>query len=620
MIKKRILTMMLSLFVAACMFPTVALAAEPTGNNVAEINGIKYETLKAAVEKAKEGDTITLLSNVTEDVKFNKNITVDGAGKYTISGLSTVQAGTLTNLTLKPNDNNANGNLLTIGSGTETSINLENVTIHYSATKRSGGSAATVSGNKAAIKINNCRFINTPNNNEVTIDAPEWSYGLFVNEQNDAGSITFTNNEFNGAFRTMLPNVSGNFLIENCRFINSVYSVKDGPTGGAGSEATTITTSSATNNQIVVKNNTFDNAGSIYLQTQANFTGNTIKNDKFEHYIQTSSSINQPVDFTDNSFQLGTNNLVIIDVAATPILLPAGQPAVNYWIWADTPEDVRPADYSDYKYMYNEDGSITFMPQSNVALEQFFNQNKGNIQVDNHDTVLVEENLELGNITIDNSKNITFEIAEGSTLEITGTLDIQGKVTIKGEGKLIIPEQGNVNIDPDAALDVAPNTKFENNGKISNNGELTIPDTSTGSGTIEGTGTTEKAHNAKHFESKAPTCDANGNIEYWYCESCDKYFSDKDLTQEISKENIILKALGHKYKNGKCTVCGKADPSYKPNAPQTNDGNHGNSNQKPSNSTVPKTGDTNHIGLLAALMLLSIFSFFTINIYKRKMN
>ncbi len=44
---------------------------------------------------------------------------------------------------------------------------------------------------------------------------------------------------------------------------------------------------------------------------------------------------------------------MIIDVAVTLVLLPAGQPA-NYWIWADTPEDVRPADYSDYKYMYNE--------------------------------------------------------------------------------------------------------------------------------------------------------------------------------------------------------------------------------------------------------------------------
>lgn len=53
--KKRILTMMLSLFVAACLFPTISLAAEPTENNVAEINGTKYETLKDAVKKQKKG-------------------------------------------------------------------------------------------------------------------------------------------------------------------------------------------------------------------------------------------------------------------------------------------------------------------------------------------------------------------------------------------------------------------------------------------------------------------------------------------------------------------------------------------------------------------------------------
>ncbi|MEI3553061.1 MAG: hypothetical protein V8Q17_11130 [Acutalibacteraceae bacterium] len=52
----------------------------------------------------------------------------------------------------------------------------------------------------------------------------------------------------------MLANVSGNFLIEDCEFINSVYSVVNGPTSGSGSEATTITTSSASNNHIVVKN------------------------------------------------------------------------------------------------------------------------------------------------------------------------------------------------------------------------------------------------------------------------------------------------------------------------------------------------------------------------------
>ena len=32
---------------------------------------------------------------------------------------------------------------------------------------------------------------------------------------------------------------------------------------------------------------------------------------------------------------------------------------------------------------------------------------------------------------------------------------------------------------------------------------------------IDGEGTTEKVHNAKHFEAKEPTCDVDGNMEYW---------------------------------------------------------------------------------------------------------
>ena len=36
----------------------------------------------------------------------------------------------------------------------------------------------------------------------------------------------------------------------------------------------------------------------------------------------------------------------------------------------------------------------------------------------------------------------------------------------------------------------------------------------------------------------------------------------KDLTQEISKRKYYYKALGHNYVDGKCTVCGMADPNY----------------------------------------------------------
>lgn len=36
----------------------------------------------------------------------------------------------------------------------------------------------------------------------------------------------------------------------------------------------------------------------------------------------------------------------------------------------------------------------------------------------------------------------------------------------------------------------------------------------------------------KHIEAKAATTEAEGNAEYWHCESCNKYFSDKDGKNE----------------------------------------------------------------------------------------
>ena len=43
----------------------------------------------------------------------------------------------------------------------------------------------------------------------------------------------------------------------------------------------------------------------------------------------------------------------------------------------------------------------------------------------------------------------------------------------------------------------------------------------------------------KHFPAKAATEDAEGNIEYWYCSGCGKYYSDKDGTKEIKKADTV---------------------------------------------------------------------------------
>ena len=115
----------------------------------------------------------------------------------------------------------------------------------------------------------------------------------------------------------------------------------------------------------------------------------------------------------------------------------------------------------------------------------------------------------------------------------------------------------------------------------------------------------EHTHVLVKVEAKAATCTEPGNIEYWYCEGCSKYFKDENATEEITLEEAIIKATGHTeelvgvkeatctedgytgdkictvcnavlekgtvipatghhYVNGTCTVCGEKDPDYRP--------------------------------------------------------
>ena len=46
-----------------------------------------------------------------------------------------------------------------------------------------------------------------------------------------------------------------------------------------------------------------------------------------------------------------------------------------------------------------------------------------------------------------------------------------------------------------------------------------------------------------HIDAKAATKDAEGNIEYWYCDGCGKYYSDAAATKEITKAETITAKL-----------------------------------------------------------------------------
>ena len=47
----------------------------------------------------------------------------------------------------------------------------------------------------------------------------------------------------------------------------------------------------------------------------------------------------------------------------------------------------------------------------------------------------------------------------------------------------------------------------------------------------------------EHNDAKAATEDTEGNAEYWHCDGCDKYYSDKDGTMEIKKADTVTPKL-----------------------------------------------------------------------------
>lgn len=93
--------------------------------------------------------------------------------------------------------------------------------------------------------------------------------------------------------------------------------------------------------------------------------------------------------------------------------------------------------------------------------------------------------------------------------------------------------------------------------------------------------------NLKHIEAKAATKTSEGNIEYWYCEGCGKYYKDAKATQEITKEQTVTAKL--------------------PSDNNTSAGGSTGNNNKPSSNatTLPQTGDTSNPALLVVLMLVS---------------
>lgn len=57
-------------------------------------------------------------------------------------------------------------------------------------------------------------------------------------------------------------------------------------------------------------------------------------------------------------------------------------------------------------------------------------------------------------------------------------------------------------------------------------------------------------HSAVHVPAVEATPDANGNIEYWKCDKCEKLFSDEACTTEITAEDTVTEYVAPPYTLG----------------------------------------------------------------------
>lgn len=99
--------------------------------------------------------------------------------------------------------------------------------------------------------------------------------------------------------------------------------------------------------------------------------------------------------------------------------------------------------------------------------------------------------------------------------------------------------------------------------------------------------------------AKDATCTSEGYTGDKVCRICGK----------LIEEGTVIAKTAHDFQDGKCTVCGMADPDYIPAKP-------GDSDKEDTNT--PQTGDNNSTTLWLALLLVSGACVFGATVYSRK--
>ena len=175
--------------------------------------------------------------------------------------------------------------------------------------------------------------------------------------------------------------------------------------------------------------------------------------------------------------------------------------------------------------------------------------------------MLVDANLNItylrsDRVTVDNVQPVIGGIENGKTYCEAQTVTVDEKyvdtVTVNGT-EVTLDKNNSFTLSPadgkqriivtDRAGNTAEMTITVNDGHTRGTATCTERAVCEVCGKAYGEPDSKNHANLKHIDAKAATKTTTGNIEYWYCEDCGKYFADAAATKEIKQADTVTAKL-----------------------------------------------------------------------------
>lgn len=162
--------------------------------------------------------------------------------------------------------------------------------------------------------------------------------------------------------------------------------------------------------------------------------------------------------------------------------------------------------------------------------------------------------VEVANDYGSDSREFTLSIDKSEVISVTGVKLDKPSLTLQETGSDTL----TVTVEPDNATNKNVNWESSDTSIATVDASGKVTAISAGSATITATAAdgsevsascfvTVTHGNMVHTPKKDATCTADGNEEYWTCETCGKYFSNANGNTEIAKDSWIISAINHNW-------------------------------------------------------------------------